>query len=158
MSIVFVKLQGQTRMLLTSIPYFREVIIMSFRCEHCGFENNEIQSAGSIRRMPSPSFHPSPILHNKESTLNPYQTPQPKEQSTPPASSPAPTSTAKSSNPQPAPSPSPNTNSPSHPPKANSPPSKASYAISSGTFRSTNHFEGFKNLRRMRRFRRWWIS
>ncbi|EIM86612.1 zf-ZPR1-domain-containing protein [Stereum hirsutum FP-91666 SS1] len=41
--------QGQTRMLLTSIPYFREVIIMSFRCEHCGFENNEIQSAGSIR-------------------------------------------------------------------------------------------------------------
>ncbi|KZT27798.1 zf-ZPR1-domain-containing protein [Neolentinus lepideus HHB14362 ss-1] len=41
--------QGVTRMLLTSIPYFREVIIMSFRCEHCGFENNEIQSAGQIR-------------------------------------------------------------------------------------------------------------
>jgi len=41
--------QGITRMLLTSIPYFREVIVMSFRCEHCGFQNNEIQSAGSIR-------------------------------------------------------------------------------------------------------------
>ncbi|TFK51702.1 zf-ZPR1-domain-containing protein [Heliocybe sulcata] len=41
--------QGMTRMLLTSIPYFREVIIMSFRCEHCGFQNNEIQSAGEIR-------------------------------------------------------------------------------------------------------------
>ncbi|KAI0313278.1 zf-ZPR1-domain-containing protein [Amylostereum chailletii] len=40
---------GVTRLLLTSIPYFREVIIMSFRCEHCGFSNNEIQSAGSIR-------------------------------------------------------------------------------------------------------------
>ncbi|KAH8110834.1 zf-ZPR1-domain-containing protein [Phellopilus nigrolimitatus] len=40
---------GTTRLLLTSIPYFREVIIMSFRCEHCGWENNEVQSAGVIR-------------------------------------------------------------------------------------------------------------
>ena len=37
-------------MLLTSIPFFREVIVMSFHCEHCGFSNNEIQSAGPIRR------------------------------------------------------------------------------------------------------------
>ncbi|KAF4570961.1 nucleolar zinc-finger protein [Pleurotus pulmonarius] len=41
--------QGITRMLLTSIPYFREVIVMSFRCEHCGATNNEVQSAGEIR-------------------------------------------------------------------------------------------------------------
>ncbi|KAI0047242.1 zf-ZPR1-domain-containing protein [Auriscalpium vulgare] len=41
--------QGVTRLLLTSIPYFHEVIVMSFRCEHCGFSNNEIQSAGVIR-------------------------------------------------------------------------------------------------------------
>ncbi|KAG7096451.1 hypothetical protein E1B28_003886 [Marasmius oreades] len=41
--------QGVTRMMLTSIPYFREVIVMSFRCEHCGTTNNEIQSAGTIR-------------------------------------------------------------------------------------------------------------
>ncbi|KAL1674601.1 ZPR1 zinc-finger domain-containing protein [Schizophyllum commune] len=41
--------QGKTRMLLTSIPFFREVIVMSFHCEHCGFSNNEIQSAGTIR-------------------------------------------------------------------------------------------------------------
>ncbi|KAJ7451116.1 zf-ZPR1-domain-containing protein [Mycena latifolia] len=41
--------QGVTRLLLTSIPYFREVIVMSFRCEFCGATNNEIQSAGSIR-------------------------------------------------------------------------------------------------------------
>ncbi|KAF9064592.1 zinc-finger protein zpr1 [Rhodocollybia butyracea] len=41
--------QGTTRMMLTSIPYFREVIVMSFRCEHCGTSNNEIQSAGAIR-------------------------------------------------------------------------------------------------------------
>ena len=42
--------QGVTKLLLTTIPYFKEVIIMSFRCEHCGTSNNEIQSAGSIRR------------------------------------------------------------------------------------------------------------
>ncbi|KAI0675476.1 zf-ZPR1-domain-containing protein [Trametes maxima] len=41
--------QGVTRLLLTSIPYFREIIVMSFRCEHCGFSNNEVQSAGAIR-------------------------------------------------------------------------------------------------------------
>ncbi|TFK24440.1 zf-ZPR1-domain-containing protein [Coprinopsis marcescibilis] len=42
--------QGKTRILLTSIPFFREVVVMSFRCEHCGWSNNEIQSAGEIRQ------------------------------------------------------------------------------------------------------------
>ena len=46
-------MQGVTKLLLTTIPYFKEVIIMSFRCEHCGTSNNEIQSAGSIRRTPT---------------------------------------------------------------------------------------------------------
>lgn len=41
--------QGTTRLLLTSIPYFREVIIMSFECPHCGFKNNEIQPATEIQ-------------------------------------------------------------------------------------------------------------
>ncbi|KAF9030358.1 zf-ZPR1-domain-containing protein [Hymenopellis radicata] len=41
--------QGMTRLLLTSIPFFREVVVMSFRCQHCGATNNEIQSAGTIR-------------------------------------------------------------------------------------------------------------
>ncbi|KAK0634632.1 ZPR1 zinc-finger domain-containing protein [Bombardia bombarda] len=31
------------------IPYFREIIIMSFSCEHCGLQNNEIQPAGSYQ-------------------------------------------------------------------------------------------------------------
>lgn len=44
---------GTTRMLLTMIPYFKEVIIMSFRCPHCGFHNNEIQSAGQIQELGS---------------------------------------------------------------------------------------------------------
>ncbi|KZT10028.1 zf-ZPR1-domain-containing protein [Laetiporus sulphureus 93-53] len=41
--------QGVTRLLLTTIPFFREVIVMSFRCEHCGFSNNEVQAASTIR-------------------------------------------------------------------------------------------------------------
>ncbi|KAL2759629.1 hypothetical protein ACRALDRAFT_2095849 [Sodiomyces alcalophilus JCM 7366] len=40
---------GVTRLLLTSIPYFREVIIMSFACEHCGYRNNQVQPAGTIQ-------------------------------------------------------------------------------------------------------------
>ncbi|KAI3405296.2 hypothetical protein KGF56_001893 [Candida oxycetoniae] len=39
---------GTTRMLLTRIPYFREIIIMSFECPHCGFKNSEIQPAAQI--------------------------------------------------------------------------------------------------------------
>ncbi|ORY56888.1 ZPR1 zinc-finger domain-containing protein [Pseudomassariella vexata] len=40
---------GMTRMMLTMIPYFREVIVMSFSCDKCGFANSEIQSAGAIQ-------------------------------------------------------------------------------------------------------------
>ncbi|KAI1323511.1 ZPR1 zinc-finger domain-containing protein [Xylariaceae sp. FL0255] len=40
---------GVTRMLLTAIPYFREVILMSFNCDKCHFSNSEIQSAGTIQ-------------------------------------------------------------------------------------------------------------
>ncbi|KAG7195585.1 nucleolar zinc-finger protein [Scheffersomyces spartinae] len=39
---------GVTRLLLTKIPYFREIIIMSFECPHCGLKNNEIQPAAQI--------------------------------------------------------------------------------------------------------------
>ncbi|KAI1123488.1 ZPR1 zinc-finger domain-containing protein [Nemania abortiva] len=40
---------GVTRLLLTSIPYFREVILMSFQCDHCNYTSSEIQSAGKIQ-------------------------------------------------------------------------------------------------------------
>jgi zinc finger protein len=36
-------------MLLTRIPFFREIILMSFQCEHCGLKNSEVQSAGEIQ-------------------------------------------------------------------------------------------------------------
>ncbi|KAK9248218.1 ZPR1 zinc-finger domain-containing protein [Lipomyces tetrasporus] len=44
---------GTTRLLLTSIPYFREVILMSFSCPHCGFRNSEIQPASEIQEKGS---------------------------------------------------------------------------------------------------------
>ncbi|KAI9755740.1 MAG: hypothetical protein M4579_004170 [Chaenotheca gracillima] len=44
---------GMTRLLLTRIPYFREVILMSFYCPHCHFKNTEIQSAGQIQERGS---------------------------------------------------------------------------------------------------------
>ncbi|XP_038609752.1 zinc finger protein ZPR1 [Tachyglossus aculeatus] len=40
---------GVTRILLTKIPFFKEIIVSSFACEHCGWSNTEIQSAGRIQ-------------------------------------------------------------------------------------------------------------
>ena len=37
--------QGITRLLLTRIPFFRDVILMAFECPHCGFRSSEVQSA-----------------------------------------------------------------------------------------------------------------
>lgn len=34
---------------MTYIPYFKEVLVASFSCDHCGERNNEIQSAGQIQ-------------------------------------------------------------------------------------------------------------
>ncbi|RKF74097.1 Zinc finger protein zpr1 [Golovinomyces cichoracearum] len=42
--------KGVTRLLLTRIPFFREVILSSFFCSHCSFKNSEIQSAGEIQQ------------------------------------------------------------------------------------------------------------
>ena len=67
--------QGTTRLLLTSIPYFREVIVMSFHCDHCGTHNNEVQSAGTIRCtcVHRPSFFdtdlPDTVVQRKESSI-----------------------------------------------------------------------------------------
>lgn len=41
--------QGITKLLLIAIPFFREVILMSFYCSHCHFKNAEVQSAGEIQ-------------------------------------------------------------------------------------------------------------
>ncbi|XP_056632608.1 zinc finger protein ZPR1 [Diorhabda sublineata] len=39
---------GMTRLLLTKIPFFKELVLMSFTCEHCGYQNNEIQSGAPV--------------------------------------------------------------------------------------------------------------
>ena len=41
--------QGITKILLTKIPLFRDVILMSFTCEHCDFSNNEVMSGTPIQ-------------------------------------------------------------------------------------------------------------
>lgn len=43
--------QGVTRLLLTKIPLFREVILMSFSCPHCHYANSEIQPGGPIQEL-----------------------------------------------------------------------------------------------------------
>ncbi|KAG8235023.1 hypothetical protein J437_LFUL015074 [Ladona fulva] len=40
---------GETRLLLTKIPFYKEVVLSSFQCEHCGFTNNDIQPGGQIQ-------------------------------------------------------------------------------------------------------------
>ncbi|XP_043239740.1 zinc finger protein ZPR1-like [Amphibalanus amphitrite] len=40
---------GTTRLLLTKIPFYKEVILMSFECPECGYKNNEIQSGQEIQ-------------------------------------------------------------------------------------------------------------
>ncbi|KAL0278922.1 UNVERIFIED_CONTAM: hypothetical protein PYX00_000598 [Menopon gallinae] len=39
---------GITQILLTKIPFYKEVVLMSFECEECGYRNNEIQPGGQI--------------------------------------------------------------------------------------------------------------
>lgn len=41
--------QGETRLLLTVIPFFREVILSSFECDHCGYKTTEAQPGGSVQ-------------------------------------------------------------------------------------------------------------
>lgn len=40
---------GTTRILATKIPFYKEVVVMSFSCKQCGWDNNELQPAGCIQ-------------------------------------------------------------------------------------------------------------
>lgn len=40
---------GTTRLLLTKVPFFKEIIVSSFSCDQCSWSNTEIQSAGRIQ-------------------------------------------------------------------------------------------------------------
>jgi len=39
---------GEANMCIASIPYFKEIIIMAFNCQHCGYRNTEIKQGGGI--------------------------------------------------------------------------------------------------------------
>jgi zinc finger protein len=39
---------GVTRFMYTKIPMFREIILSSFSCEHCGNRNTEVQFSGKL--------------------------------------------------------------------------------------------------------------
>jgi len=43
--------QGETRMLLTEIPFFKSIIVSSFSCPHCLHKNHEIQSSGQLEEF-----------------------------------------------------------------------------------------------------------
>jgi len=40
---------GITRLLLTRIPHFHEVVLMAFECPHCNERNYEVQFAGQLQ-------------------------------------------------------------------------------------------------------------
>ncbi|KAJ3393201.1 hypothetical protein HDU84_002549 [Entophlyctis sp. JEL0112] len=42
---------GESRIMLTLIPHFREIILMCFECPHCGFKNNEYQSGSAVHDL-----------------------------------------------------------------------------------------------------------
>ena len=37
---------GESKMCTISIPYFKELIIMSFSCENCGMKSREVKTGG----------------------------------------------------------------------------------------------------------------
>ncbi|MES1909081.1 MAG: hypothetical protein MHM6MM_001886 [Cercozoa sp. M6MM] len=40
--------QGTTRMLLTTVPFFRDVVLMSFRCPNCGHRATEVDNTSGL--------------------------------------------------------------------------------------------------------------
>jgi zinc finger protein len=45
--------QGVTRISVIHIPFFKQVLLESFSCEHCGFKNTTVKSAGEIQEKGS---------------------------------------------------------------------------------------------------------
>ncbi len=41
--------KGVTRLILTRIPFYKDVIISSFTCDECGYRNNGVESANKIQ-------------------------------------------------------------------------------------------------------------
>ncbi|KAJ1379909.1 ZPR1 zinc-finger domain-containing protein, partial [Ochromonadaceae sp. CCMP2298] len=39
---------GNSRSAVTSIPHFKEVLILAFSCDQCGFRTNEVKGGGGV--------------------------------------------------------------------------------------------------------------
>lgn len=39
---------GVTKFMFTKIPFFKEIMISAFNCDHCGNKNSEVQFAGKL--------------------------------------------------------------------------------------------------------------
>lgn len=46
---ILLTIQGITRILPLKVPYFKEILLESFSCEHCGLTNNSVKNAGEIQ-------------------------------------------------------------------------------------------------------------
>lgn len=40
--------EGENKMCIIDIPYFKEVTIMSFNCDNCGAKNSDVKCGGGI--------------------------------------------------------------------------------------------------------------
>jgi zinc finger protein len=40
--------QGLTKFMVTKIPFFKEILLSSFQCDHCCYKNSEVQFAGKL--------------------------------------------------------------------------------------------------------------
>jgi len=40
--------KGTTRLLMTKIPFFKDIVVMSFFCPHCGYKNTSIEDAEEL--------------------------------------------------------------------------------------------------------------
>ena len=40
--------KGITRLLMTKIPFFKDIVVMSFSCPHCGYKNTSIEDAEEL--------------------------------------------------------------------------------------------------------------
>ena len=45
-------------MCTTSVPYFKDIIVMAFNCKHCGAKSTDVKVAGAMSK------------HGKRMTLN----------------------------------------------------------------------------------------
>jgi zinc finger protein len=42
------KKSGMTRFMYMKVPFFKEIMLSAFSCDHCGFKNSETQFAGKL--------------------------------------------------------------------------------------------------------------